>query len=243
MNKAVAKVEPDTESTAIINVIERAAINPAVDIDKMERLLEMQERIMDRNAKAAYIQALADMQQELPVIAERGGIKDRSGRVQSKYALWEDINETIKPILGKHGFALSFRTGRDGEFTVVTGVLGHRGGHSEETSIHLPADTSGSKNSVQAVGSSTSYGKRYTAQALLNLTSGGEDDDGEGAGGNTFITADQLADIRQQLDGLGADIPAFCRYLNVNALSEIRGSQLIAAQNAIAAKRNKGGAK
>ncbi|HET9820175.1 MAG TPA: ERF family protein, partial [Rhodanobacteraceae bacterium] len=50
-------------------------------------------------------------------------------------------------------------------------------GHREETSITLPADTSGSKNAVQAVASSTSYGKRYTAGALLNLTSHGEDDD------------------------------------------------------------------
>jgi hypothetical protein len=45
----------------------------------------------------------------------------------------------------------------------------------------LPHDSTGSKNAVQAVGSSTSYGKRYTACALLNITSRGEDDDGETA--------------------------------------------------------------
>ena len=43
--------------------------------------------------------------------------------------------------------------------------------------MQLPVDLTGSKNAVQAAGSSVSYGKRYTVSALLNLTSRGEDDD------------------------------------------------------------------
>lgn len=179
-------------SAAIIQVIERAAMNPAVDIDKMERLLQMQERIMEREAKAAFDEAFAAMQPELPIIEEHGGIKDRSDKVQSTYALWEDINEAIKPVLAKYGFGISFRTGaKDGKI-LVTGVLAHRLGHREETSMELPSDTSGSKNAVQAVGSSTSYGKRYTAQALLNLTSRGEDDDGKAGGGKAQESSAQL---------------------------------------------------
>jgi hypothetical protein len=82
----------DRENT-IINVIARAASDPNVDIDKLERLLEMQERVITRNARAAYYDALAQLQPKLPVIHERGGIKDRNGSVQSTYALWEDVNE------------------------------------------------------------------------------------------------------------------------------------------------------
>jgi hypothetical protein len=163
------------ESAAIIQVIERAAMNPNVDIDKMERLLQMQERIMARDAKAAYSAAFAEMQPELPEIPEHG--KGHG----STYALWEDINDLIKPVISKHGFGISFRTGRDGPMVTVTAVLTHRDGHSEETMMALPIDSSGSKNAVQAVGSSTSYGKRYTASALLNLTTRGEDDDGKKA--------------------------------------------------------------
>jgi hypothetical protein len=74
-----------------------------VDIDKLERLLEMQERVIARNARAAYYSALAQMQPGLPVVTERGGIKDRNGNVQSTYALWEDVNEAIRPILAEHG--------------------------------------------------------------------------------------------------------------------------------------------
>lgn len=160
------------ESATILQVIQRAATDPQCDIDKMERLMQMHERFQARQAEQQYAEALAAMQQELPSIGERG---NAAGRYT--YALWEDINEQLKPILAKHGFALSFRIPRNDKGVEVEGVLSHRGGHSERTSILLPADTSGSKNAVQAVASSVSYGKRYTAGALLNFTTHGEDDD------------------------------------------------------------------
>lgn len=159
------------EGATILAVISRAAADPATDVEKMERLMAMYERMEDRRARSEFAADLAEMQDSLPSIGERG---NAAGRYT--YALWEDINAAIKPILKQHGFALSFRT----DFTdgiAVTGVLSHRSGHREETTIKLPADNSGNKNAVQAVASSVSYGKRYTACALLNLTSHGEDDD------------------------------------------------------------------
>lgn len=165
-------------SGGLLGVIARAARDPSVDIDKMERLMEMQERVIAREAKTAYAVALAQLQPLLPVISERGKILNKQGETQSTYAYWEDVNEQIRPLLSEAGFSLSFRTGRAGSEITVTGVLTHREGHSEETTITLPADGSGNKNAVQAVASSTSYGKRYTAFALLNITTKGEDDDG-----------------------------------------------------------------
>lgn len=226
-----------SESAAIIQVIERAATNPNVDIDKMERLLQMHERIMERNSKEAYDAAFADMQKDLPVIAERGGIKDRNGNVQSKYALWEDINEAIKPVLAKHGFGISFRTGQSDGKIIVTGVLSHRAGHREETTMELPVDTSGSKNAVQAVGSSTSYGKRYTAQALLNLTSTGEDDDGKAAGVGNTITDEQVIYLRELIEAVGADEKRFLSHGKVERLADIRADQF---QNAVNLLKSKG---
>jgi hypothetical protein len=72
-------------------VIERAALNPEVDIDKMERLLQMQERVLDRQALMAYSAAMAAMQTELPSIAERG--QGNNGA----YATLEDIVDTVRP--------------------------------------------------------------------------------------------------------------------------------------------------
>jgi hypothetical protein len=188
-----------SDANNLMGAIIACASNQNVDADKVERLLGMYERIKAANAKAAYFAALSDMQDDLPAIQERGIIGLSSNdKKNPKYALWEDINKAIKPVMKAHGFALSFRTGTaDGKIT-VTGILSHRDGHSEETTMSLPVDTGAGRNAVQAVGSSTSYGKRYTACALLNITSTGEDDDGEKAGNGPYIDetqADQLLDL------------------------------------------------
>lgn len=210
-----------SETTAIISMIERAARDPSVDIEKMERLMLMQERAFERSAKAAYSAALAVMQPELPSVKERGGIRDRAGKVQSTYALWEDINDAIKPVLAKHGFAISFRVSHPEGAIAVTGVLIHEHGHSEETTIRLPHDGSGSKNAVQAVGSSVSYGKRYTASALLNLTSHGEDNDGKGAESADVITEEQVAILRELLEATGSDHQRFLAFVKRDHLADI----------------------
>ena len=231
-------ISAPSEMTAMIHVIERAARDPSVDIEKMQRLMDMQERIVQRNAATAYAAALSDMQPDLPVITERGKIDIGRGKPQS-YALWEDINETIKPVLAKHGFSLSFRTGQEDGKIIVTGILSHRQGHSERTTMHLPTDTSGSKNAVQAVGSSTSYGKRYTAAALLNLTSRGEDDDGIAGGSAGKISAEQLTEIVELADEVGADKIAFCKYFGVASLADIQAKDFARAVAALNKKRAK----
>lgn len=227
----VAERESGGESNIML-IIAEAARNPNVDVDKLERLLAMSERVSEREAKAAYFAAMSEMQDELPSIVERGEINIGSGKAQ-KYALWEDINKAIKPVLKRHGFALSFRTGLLDTKITVTGVLSHAQGHSEETTIHLPSDTSGSKNAVQAVGSSTSYGKRYTASALLNLTSGGDDDDGQSAGGDEPITSDQLQSLQDMIQRGNADVEAFCKYMKVVSLSAIRSRDFPRAVEAL----------
>jgi hypothetical protein len=230
-----------SESSALISMIERAARDPSVDIDKMERLMKMHEAALARTAKASYDASLAAMQPVLPVIGERGTIKDRNGNVQSTYALWEDINEAIKPVLASHGFALSFRSGQQEGKIVVTGILSHRDGHREETTMHLPVDATGSKNAVQAVGSSTSYGKRYTASALLNLTSRGEDDDGK-AGGAKLISEEQAGELVAMIQDIGgakheALKKGFLKYMKVDAIADIPEAKYADAVAALNAKR------
>ena len=208
---AVATIQTDkpiatAEPVSLLAVISRAASDPSVDIDKMERLMQMHERMQARQASAEFAADLSDMQDALPSIGERG---NAAGRYT--YALWEDINAAIKPILKRYGFALSFRT----DFTdgiAVTGVLSHRSGHREETTVKLPADPSGNKNAVQAVASSVSYGKRYTAGALLNLTSHGEDDDAFSAVESFDISGwrDAIAGAsdKTELDRIAAELKA-----------------------------------
>jgi hypothetical protein len=252
---AVAKHEPSNvvvqDSASLMEVISRAAQDPNTDVGKLERLLGMYERITAQKAKADYITALVQMKPKLPVIDRKGRIEvrkkdaggERTGAVQQStpYARWEDIDEAITPILAEHGFVLTHRCGTapDGKI-LITGVLSHAGGHSEETTMALPHDSSGSKNAVQAVGSSTQYGKRYTAGLLLNIRTRGEDDDGK-KGGDSIgkITDAQAQIIHDELDETKSDKEVFCRFMGVDAIPNILAKDYAKAVRAIEAKKKK----
>lgn len=234
MNAVVKQDAPNLAhgDNAVLAMIERAARDSSVDMDKMERLMLMHERMLARQAETQFAEALAEMQAELPSIGERG---DAAGRYT--YALWEDINSQIKPILKRHGFALTFRT-ETGDKVKVTGVLFHRAGHREETSVTLAPDASGNKNAVQAMGSAVSYGKRYTAGALLNLTSHGEDDDAYAACVE-YINQEQVDTLREWMLSVEANEGKFLAFLKVKSLEEIPAKAYTTALNALKAKAKK----
>lgn len=187
-----------SEDVAFISMIERAAMNPQVDPDKMERLYALHERREAKEAEKAFYAAMSEMQPDLPVIehTKQIGYEDKSGKFVTKgtYTPWEDIDEAVRPFYTKHGFSLAFKVEQEiNKPIVVTAIVMHRDGHKTETSISLPSDPSGKKNPVQAVGSAITYAKRYAACAALNITTRGadygvDDDDGQGAG-QTFNPA------------------------------------------------------
>jgi hypothetical protein len=196
---------------SLFGLMERTLADPSADLDRLDRVAAIYERALAREAEQAFAAALIQMQRRLPVLDELGEVTDESGEVRSTYATWEDVVEVIRPILFRHGFALSFKPSVSprGE-PVVVGVLRHQAGHKEEAELVLPADLSGGKNPVQAVGSSLSYGQRYVAKLLLNLASRrrGEDDDGRSAGESTG-ERDAIVEING-LD-MEADFPAWKR--------------------------------
>lgn len=182
------QVVPHQDSgDALLMMLERASRDPAVDIEKMRQLVELRKEIR-REEKAehsimAFNEAFADMQPSLPAVAKRGTSNNGA------YATWDDIQAAINPVLHAHGFGLMFKTDTGGERVKVTAILRHRGGHSESTDFELKPDKSGNKQDVHAVASAVSYAKRYAAGALLNIQTGGEDDDGKAAAGQSVDEA------------------------------------------------------
>ena len=225
-------------------MIERAARDPSVDVAKMERLFEMSERARSNAARMAYDEAFATMQTEMPEIDKRGKIiiKEKGGEkvIQSTpYALWDDTNRLIKPILSKHGFGLSFRVTQTPERLTTTAILSHRSGHREETGFAAPIDNTGSKNNVQGWGSSMSYGKRYAATAILNITTRGEDDDGNKAGAPEPISDEQAATLREWIEATQSDQAAFCTYYKIDTLTALPSAKYDAAVKTFEAKKKK----
>lgn len=250
-DKALAPVSD--QAVTIMDIINRAAFDPDVDADKVERLLKMAREFKADEAKAAYTRDMLAVKLELPIIDRRGQIQihekgqpknDKTLIQSTAFARWEDIDAAITPVLNRHGFTLTFRTGNGPapEYRViVTGVLSHIGGHSEESEMALPLDTSGSKNNVQAAGSSTSYGKRYVTTSLLNIRTKGEDDDGTEGGNPGKITREQVETINEMIARLDADPEAFCAYMKADSVPDILHSDYEKAVVALNTKAKRAG--
>lgn len=175
---------PATAEDRIVSGILDAAKDPHVDPDKLEKLIALQERLMRHHAKAAFDAAFARMQAALPEVSERGRLEVK-GTIRSRYAKLEDIQAAVRPVLKAHGFALRHRTewppDRPGTIRIV-GILSHEQGHSEESVFEAPMDKSDYRTDIQSMGSTVSYGRRYTTIDLLNITTRGADDDGAKSG-------------------------------------------------------------
>lgn len=198
MNKVAKMDVPAEDHQPMVAMIERVVMDPDIPIEKLERMLDLKERHDAQSAKAAFAEAFATASEQFPDIPLNG--KGHNGK---KYALLKDITRLTRPILSAHGLALTFSIDT-GDRIKVTAELMHKSGHTKSTSIDLPADNSGSKNAVQAVGSSQTYGQRYTAQAILGLSLGDDtEDDGGAAGGNQTVSAEQFITLRDKLEESG----------------------------------------
>lgn len=222
----------------MMEVVERMATNKDVDGAKLELIVKLQRQLIADQCKAQFDATLAMIQGELPVIDRRGRIlfrkKDskgeRTGAIEqdTPYAFFDDIVEAATPILAKYGFSVRFVTGKtEGGLVRVTTVLSGCG-HREETTFELQHDASGSKNPVQAIGSSTTYGKRMGFCALLNIVSRsdpknpdaamGQDDDGAASGRPVTvgdpITQDEQDQIVELAEAKACPLKTLVAHLN-----------------------------
>ena len=223
MSNELATIEqPADQSANVLAVIARAATDSNVDIGKMERLLDMQERVLNRNAEMAFYAAMSELQDAMPTIKKEGEIKV-GGQVRSRYARFEDILGQTKPLLKQYGFSVAFKSNFvDGQLE-ITGTLSHREGHHESTTMRLPFDESGSKNNVQAIGSSVSYGKRYVYCMLLNINITEDDDDGRAADPKNTVEK-MLERLIKHNDQLRAHLPSILAIKEGIALKEYSGA-------------------
>ena len=230
-----------TQQDALLTVIERVASNPEADVTKLEKMLDMQERIMDKNAESAFNKAMVKAMSEIPSFEEaKTGASTKGGVLMYKYATFEQINKVVKPILAANGLFMSFTTDFKDGGVYVTAVITHQDGHAKQSTGLYPFDTSGQKNQIQAVGSAISYGKRYQQNALLNITTHGEDDDGFAS--QKKIDAGQIKELNRGLIKAGAKSTGLCEYLSVEKLSDISADDYSAAiqfiQNLIGAQKS-----
>lgn len=179
-------VAPLEESTVLLQVIARAAQDTTIDIDRMERLIEIQQRLAAKKSERDFTDALARFQANAPVITKdkRVHFASRNGGADTdyKHATLGNVSAAILAVLGQERISASWVPEQKDGRIFITCVLKHAGGHETRTQLNGPPDTSGNKNPVQQVCSTITMLERYTLLAATGMATHDQDDDGRGGG-------------------------------------------------------------
>lgn len=221
-----------------LDAIGRIALDPRVDVLKLHGIIDVQERMMNKQAEMDFNADFVHLQADLPRITKDAKIVHK-GNLIATYATYEKIDDVIRPLLIKNGFGLRYNTEPTGDKIIITSTLSHKGGHSITGRIPLTIDASGAKNNVQGVGSTIAYGKRYLVGMLLNLVFEGEDDDGQSAD-YAPITPEQALELKDLIRETNTDTKRFLSLMVSEAASvdEINLKDFNRVYNALIAKRN-----
>ena len=216
-------------SDPILLMIANAARDPAVDIEKFERLMALRERVSLADARRAFYAALAKAKGEFGPILKTRVVdyehSDGQGRTNYRYEELADVGAVVDPILSKHGLSYRHKTVQDGVKIKVTCILSHEDGYSEENSLEGEADKSGKKNPNQAIASTVTYLQRYTLKEAVGVGAARDDDGAGGAPEDPVIEADDVVYIETLIRDTDSDLAKFLEFVRAPSIAEMRMSQ------------------
>jgi hypothetical protein len=135
-------------------LIERVALDPRGDVEKLERLMAMYERLKAKEAELAYNAAKGRILKKLAgikIVKNRSVLHDSAkGRPQKgtyeafKYAPLEEIDRHLRPLLAEEDMDLSyFDELREGDDILIRGRLKHLPGGHMKIPLWRPRRTPG----------------------------------------------------------------------------------------------------
>jgi len=234
----VAKVEqPQLPADPMVSMIERVATDPNASIEKLERMLDMKERMESAEAQRAFNNAFAQCQREIPTVLKNR----RNTQTNSNYADLAAVEAAVMPTVNAHGFSMRFSPTKSeiqGHYGVDC-VVSHAGGHSETHHADVPADGVGikgnsNKTATHAFGSTMSYGRRYLLCMIWNIATA--DNDGNNGQNRKVITADQFVELQGLIESSGADEDKFLLAYGASSLEEFPLDKLTHAKQQLEKK-------
>ncbi len=177
---------PLPQQAATPSVLLAMAVQQGADLDRLERLMALQERWEANEARKAFVEAMTAFKAEPLEIFKRKQVEftTRDGDTTSyKHATLADVTDVVVPAMARHGLSHRWDVEqRDGRI-FVSCVVTHRAGHSEMVKLDAAPDASGKKNAIQQVASAIQYLQRYSLLAIVGLaTKDTNDDDGRSTG-------------------------------------------------------------
>lgn len=229
---AVIEQEPTTAvaTTGPADLI-RIAVEQNMDVEKLSKLMDLQERWEATEARKAYFDAFANFQAMTPII------KKTSKGHNYMYAALGDIAQQLRPVLEQCQLSYRFDIQDTGDLISVTCIVSHRAGHQESTTMTAEPDTTGSKNAIQARGSAVTYLQRYSLVGALGLTTADQDIDGRLSA--EIISVGQAESIKSRLEYTGSNVERFCHALGIPNVDAMPASKYAAADKMLTQKESK----
>lgn len=226
-----------SEQGSFLATIERLASNPDVDPTKIAQFMDMQERVLDRNAKQAFNNAMTEAQKKIELVVATS----KNEQTQSMYANLKTILIKAKPVYTAEGFSLMFYEGettKENHKRVCVDVM-HNQGHTEKRYGEFAIQTTGiagkaMMTQIHGEGSAFQYGRRYLTCMIFNIPTG-DDDDGNAAGAE-YITDEQIKVLEFLAEETNSDI---LKWQKVSSIGEILAKDFKAVEAGLRAKAKK----
>lgn len=180
-NKDVITVEPTGKQVSTVTTpshLLTMAVQQGADLDKLEKLMALNERYEANEARKAFTAAMTGFRSEKVDIYKAKNVSFKG--TSYNHAELSDVTEAVNPALAKHHLSFRWDVQQNGPQITVACILTHIDGHSEQITMSGPPDDSGSKNKIQQIASTVTYLQRYTLLAITGMSTKGMDDDGQG---------------------------------------------------------------
>jgi hypothetical protein len=159
------------------------------------------------------------------------------GNTSYTHASLAAVVDAVVAALSKHGLSHRWETKQDGEQITVSCIITHELGHCEHTTLSAGPDKSGSKNAIQAVGSTVTYLQRYTLMAATGLAAHEMDDDARGASPAETLSAAMIEQIEKLIVEVKADRPKFLKWAKAESIEAIPAKSYAACVRMLEKKR------
>jgi ERF superfamily len=171
-------------------------------IDVIERLAALQEKVLMRDAKTDFNNALSRIQAAVARIAP----DLLNPQTSSKYASYAAIDRIVRPLYTAEGMSLSFSHGDSPKPDHIRVIcVAGLGAYTRTYQIDMPTDGKGIKGNdamtkTHATAAADSYAKRYLVKDVFNLAIGEDDTDGNPpASGKNRIASERVREFCQKI--------------------------------------------
>jgi hypothetical protein len=248
MNEQVKSIAQLPEQMPqLVRFLEQAVGKPDIAVEVLDRLVTLQIKVMEHQAKMDYAVAMNQFQSKKEIIAHnRTGIT--AGHAKFSYSDFPKMVKEITPWLETCGLSFAHRQdppfmNEKGEITgiVVWCTIRHISGHQQEYSFPAMPDErlKGKVSPSQLIQMAINYAKRQTLAMGLGLATS-EDITDDDASKTEAITDEQAADLLSLIDEVKADKAKFIKFMKVERIEDITTKDYRRAIAALEKKRKAG---